>query len=199
MLSRIVGSFGFRTTFQVTFEKILSWKEGTTAPLPTVVPISRKFCEADVTRHMDSAGSANTFKLTIYGLGNDIYKLLNTQQTIMHISLGYADGESKEVMVGLLTEKSLEAGDCWYEATFSGVDYIHERLRRPGISFSKDYKDTTIGDIAQNICQTVHVNSNIAVPRPEPFTLNQTFNDVPPLKALQKIAKIGGFSIQAKD
>jgi hypothetical protein len=199
MFSRLVGSFGFRTTFEVTFEKISSWKDGKADSLPTVVPISRKFFEAEVTIKMDSTGSANTFKLIIYGLREDIYKLLNPLQTIVHVSLGYADGESKEVMVGLLTEKNLEAGDCWYEATLSGVDYIYERLRRPGISFRAEYKDKTIGDMAQDICQTVHVNSNIAVPRPEQFTFNQTFDDVPPLKALQKIANLGRFSIQAKD
>src|SRR6266849_927064 len=202
MFSRLVGSFGFRTTFEVTFEKISSWKDGKADSLPTAVPISRKFFEAEVTIKMDSTGSANTFKLIIYGLREDIYKLLNPLQTIVHISLGYADGESKEVMVGLLTEKNLEAGDCWYEATLSGVDYVYERLKRPGVPFRKVYKPEdkkTIGDIAQDICQTVHVNSNIAVPRPEPFTLAQSFNDVSPLEALQKIAKIGGFSIQAKD
>jgi hypothetical protein len=198
MFSRLVGSFGFRTTFEVTFEKIRSWKDGTTDPLPIAVPISRKFFEAEVTIKMDSTECANTFKLIIYGLREDIYNLLNPLQTIVHISLGYADDESKEVMVGLLTEKNLEAGDCWYEATLCGVDYVYERLRRPGVPFSKNYDNKTIGEIAHDICQTVHVDSNIVVSSSKPLD-HQTFNDISPLQALLKVANLGHFSIQAKD
>jgi hypothetical protein len=199
MFSRLLGSFGFRTTFEVKFEKISSWEKGEADPLSTKVPISHNFFEAEITVKMDSTDFANTFKLIIYGLREDIFNLLNPQQTIVHISLGYADGESKEVIVGLLTEKNLVAGDCWYEATLSGVDYVYERLRRPGISFSQEYKDKTIRDMAQDICQRVHVNSNIAVPGAEKRTFNQTFDNIPPFKALQKIANLGHFSIQAKD
>jgi hypothetical protein len=200
MFSRLLGSFGFRTTFEVSFEKIVSWKSDTTLPLPTVVPISRKFFEADVTVRMDETEAANTFELKIYGMGEDIYNLLNPKQTIVHISLGYSDGKSQEVMKGLLTKKHLQAGDCWYEATLSGVDYIYERLKDSSITINKTYENKTIGDIAQDICSIANITPNIAVPRPEPLTLTaQTFSNVQPLKALQKVANLGDFVLQARD
>jgi|GEM_PF-5775098 hypothetical protein len=204
MLSSLVGSFGFRTTFKVTFERMITTPLGsTTLPLPTIVPVSRSFFEAEVKVRMTSTGSANTFELTIYGLGNDIYKLLEPQKTILHITLGYADGATSEVMTGLLTEKHLRAGDCWYEATLSGVDYIFDQLQHPAslarqnYEVRSTYQNKTLGDIARALCSLAGVSPNITVTGPAQASM--VFDNVTPLQALRKVAEKGGFSIQAKD
>jgi hypothetical protein len=69
---------------------------------------------------MDATEAGNSFEICVYGMGEDIYRLLTPQKTVIHIILGYDDSASKEVMTGLLTEKSLKAGDQWYEATLKG-------------------------------------------------------------------------------
>jgi len=204
MLSSLVGSFGFRTTFKVTFERMITTPLGsTTSPLPTTVPVSRSFFEADVKIHMDSTDTANTFEVTIYGLGNDIYKLLEPQKTILHIMLGYADGATSEVMTGLLTQKHIRAGDCWYEATLSGVDHVFDQLQHPA-SLAKQncevrttYQNKTIGDIARALCSLAGVSPNITVTGP--VQASMAFDNVTPLQALRQVAGKGGFGIQAKD
>src|SRR5450755_4600001 len=118
-----LSDLGFRATYSVTFEKILPAVFGISpppVPIPTIVPVTTMFFEADVEVSMDETESANTFSMCIYGLGDDIYSLLVPQKTVVHITLGYDDGGTKEVMTGLLTEKNLKAGDQWYEATLKG-------------------------------------------------------------------------------
>src|SRR5690242_8205740 len=107
-IGALVGSFGFRTTFSVSFERILPAPAASalagpsesglpplaTVPQPTIVPVSRSFFEADIRVMMPSTATANFFELAIYGLGNDVFRLLDPQTTIVDISLGYADGSS---------------------------------------------------------------------------------------------------------
>jgi hypothetical protein len=215
MASAIIGalaglSFGFRTTFSVTFEKILPALKipGSTKalppvviPLPTIVPVSRAFYEADVSIVMPQAGGENHFILNIYGLGNDLFSLLDPEHTLVHISLGYADGSSSEVMAGLLTEKrlSVASDNCFYQAELKGVDYVFDQLQYPAqniTAFTSD-KGQTIGQIAGKICDAANVAKQIKADGPPIDPL--TFDDATPLAVLQSLAKRGGYALQIKD
>src|SRR5215472_4554056 len=138
MLNLAVGAFGFLTTFKVSFERLVQSPLGLLkVPIPTVVPISRTFFEIDAKVDMTSAGTADTFDLTLYGLGPEVYALLEPQKTLVHIELGYADGDSEEVMTGLLTTMKYEAGECWYQARLSGLDYAYALLADPSNPVNK--------------------------------------------------------------
>jgi hypothetical protein len=162
---------------------------------------------------MDATESVDQFCVTIYGL-NDIYGLLVPQQTVLQITLGYDDAGSQEVMTGILCEKSIRAGDQWYEATLKGKDFVFDRLQRPLQKVNqtfpdKDHPDPTIGSnptvkaIATVICKNAGVATNI--PEPGPSLTTITFNNVTPLEALHMlVATTGGnstprFRFQAKD
>src|SRR6516165_6969139 len=109
-----LSDIGFRAAFEVTFAKILPPVLGVApppVPIPTIVPVSSSFFEADIEITMDETEAANKFCMCIYGLGDDIISLLVPEKTVVHISLGYDDASSKEVMTGLLTDKCLQAGD----------------------------------------------------------------------------------------
>ena len=216
MASTIIGSLaghssGFRTTFTVTFEKIappLIAAPGSfpaarlLVPLPTIVPISRSFFEADITIEMPQAGSGNRFTLSIYGLANDIYKLLDPQNTLVHISLGYADGGSpSEVIAGILTEANLTpaADNCFYQGVLKGVDYVYDQLQYPAQNL-QNFKSTqgqNIGQIATSVCNLIHVASQITTSDPAIDPL--TRDDVSPLTFLQELARRGGYALQVRD
>ena len=208
MASVILGAlgglpFGFRTTFKVSFEKILPPVLGVSAtvPLPTIVPISRSFFEADITIVMPQAGGENNFTLNIYGLANDIYKLLDPQHTLVHISLGYADGNSSEVIAGLLTEKRLTPAPdgCFYQAELKGVDYVFDQLQYPAqnVKAYKSKQGQTLGQIATDICNLVKVPSQIKADGQSVDPL--TYDDVTPLAVLQALARRGSYALQFKD
>lgn len=199
MVSLGQSDLGFRTTYKVTFAKILPPLLGV-APkpvqIPTIVPVSSSFFEADIKVVMDITEAANTFCMCIYGLGDDIYGLLVPQKTVVHITLGYDDASSKEVMTGLLTGKCLKAGDQWYEATLNGVDLVFDRLQRPFKLVAKRFTGT-VGKIAAEICSSAGVDTKI----PDNGPTLKTFSslDKTPLNALNELAKRAGFSLQAKD
>ena len=146
---------------------------------------------------MDATEAGNTFCARIYGMGDDIYSLLTVQTTIVHITLGYDDGAPVEVMTGLLTEKAMEAGDQWYEATLKGVDFVFDQLQRPTAVVAQAFKGQTVGAVATAICQAVGVDTQI--PDPGPTLATRTFNDQTPFAALNILADIACFSLQAKD
>jgi hypothetical protein len=202
MFSLPGSDVGFRAAFQVSFEAILPplgplASPPPPVPIPTIVPVSSDFFEADVTVDMDATQGSDRFTMCIYGMGDDIYSLLVPQKTIVHISLGYDDTTSKEVMTGLLTEKSLQAGDQWYEATLTGVDLVFSQLQRPLQLVAQDYKGQTVGATAAAICQLVGVDTQI--PDNGPPLTTTSFIDQTPFNALNKLASIGGFNLQAKD
>jgi hypothetical protein len=203
MLSLLVGAFGFRTTFSVSFEKILpplfDGAPPLTVPLPTIVPVKRDFFDADVTVTMPQAGTANSFVAHIYGMGNDIFSLLEPCKTLVHISLGYADGDSSEVISGLLVTKklSLPSGEGFYMAELTGRDAVFEQLQYPAKNISYTSSNESIGDIAKTICEKAGVPAQITAGGPTPKAL--TFNDVTPLAALQDLAKRGQYTLQVKD
>jgi hypothetical protein len=215
MASAIIGalagfSSGFRTTFSVSFEKILAAPSvpGVSTPLPPIIiplpvipPVSRSFFEADVTIVMPQAGGENHFVLNIYGLANDIFKLLDPETTLVHISLGYADGSSSEVISGLLTEKRLTvaADNCFYQAELKGVDYVFDQLQYPAANIKgfTSRKGQTVGQIAGDICDQANVPKQIKADRPPVDPL--TFDDVTPLAVLQALARRGGYAFQVKD
>ena len=180
---------GFRTGYRVTFARILP-APGPLAvapppvPLPTIVPVSSPFFEADIRVDMDASEAGNRFELTIYGLGDDIYGLLVPQQTVVHIALGYDDAGITEVMTGLLTEKSLKAGEQWYEATLKGVDFVFDRLQRPVDTVARDFRNTSVGDIASAICRAAGVDTRI--PDSGPILETISFRDRTPLDALTR-------------
>jgi hypothetical protein len=215
MASAIIGAladlpFGFRTTFSITFEKIVPML---TAPgssqvpppdvirLPTIVPVTREFFEADVTVEMPQAGWGSNFVLNIYGLADDIFSLLDPQRTIVHVSLGYADGSSSEVITGLLTEKRLAVASdgCFYQAELKGVDYVFDRLQYPpqNIKGYKSHPGKTIGQIASEICDLANVPKQIKIDGPPVDPL--TFDNYTPLRALQELARRGDYVLQIKD
>jgi hypothetical protein len=200
-LPALTSGAGFRAAFSISFETAVpplaaSLPPPPPVPIPTIVPVSSGFFEADVTVTMDATEAGNTFYARIYGMGDDIYSLLTVQTTIVHITLGYDDGASVEVMTGLLTEKAIEAGDQWYEATLKGVDFVFDRLQRPATVVAQDFKGT-VGAIASSICQAVGVATQI--PDPGPTLATRTFNDQTPFAALNILAGIARFSLQAKD
>ncbi len=201
MFSLPASDVGFRATFKVSFEAILPsigpLSSPPPVPIPTIVPVSADYFEADVTVDMDATEAANKFCLCIYGMGDDIYSLLVPQTTIVHITLGYDDANSKEVMTGLLTEKSLQAGDQWYEATLKGVDLVFDRLQRPAQLVAANYKGKTVGAAAAAICALANVDTQITDNGPTIDTIS--FTDRTPLSALQQLAGMAGFSLQAKD
>src|SRR5262249_10220015 len=151
-------------------------------PIPTIVPVSSSFFGGDVKVEMDATGATNRFFLCIHGMGEDIFDLLEPQQTVVHITLGYDDGDSKEVMTGLLTKKNLEAGDQWYNAKLEGVDFVFSQLQRPLKNVAKNFANQTVGQIATAICKSAGVDTQI--PDPGPMLKTQTFNDATPLNAL---------------
>jgi hypothetical protein len=201
-----LSDLGFRVSYTLTFEKILPPLPGPlagppkTLPIPTIVPVSSSFFEADIRVDMDATEASNKFEVTIFGLGDDIYSLLVQGQTIVHITLGYDDGASQEVMTGLLTEKTLEADETenqWYKATLTGKDYVFDQLQRPIKNISQSYQGRTIGFIAKDVCSQAGVSPNI--PDNGETLTTISFNDVTPFEALNRLASIAGFSLQAKD
>ncbi|MGZ3196531.1 MAG: hypothetical protein ACXU60_05470 [Croceibacterium sp.] len=193
---------GFRTAYRVTFERILPAPGPLDAtlppvPIPTIVPVSSPFFEADIRVDMDATEAGNGFEMTVHGLGDDIYGLLVPQKTIVHIALGYDDTDVTEVMTGLLTEKSLKAGDQWYEATLKGVDFVFDRLQRPLKPIAENFRNATVGEIASAICRSAGVDTKIPDRGPTLETIS--FRDRTPLDALNELARIAGFSLRAKD
>jgi hypothetical protein len=123
---------------------------------------------------------------------------------VVHITLGYDDGGSKEVMTGLLTCKSLQAGDQWYEATLTGVDLIFDKLQRPlknvNKAFPKDFPNIkTVGELAAAICKDAGVATEIPDKGPTLDTFSS--KDETPFQALSRLAQLPkpSFSVQAKD
>ena len=166
-------------------------------PIPTIVPVSSPFFEADIRVDMDATEAGNGFEMTVHGLGDDIYGLLVPQKTIVHIALGYDDTDVTEVMTGLLTEKSLKAGDQWYEATLKGVDFVFDRLQRPLKPIAQNFRNATVGEIASAICRSASVDTEIPDRGPTLETIS--FRDRTPLDVLNELARIAGFSLRAKD
>jgi hypothetical protein len=196
-----LSDIGFRTGYSVAFAKILPPVLGMTpppVPIPTIVPVSSSFFEADIDVSMDETEAANTFSICIHGLGDDIYSLLVPQKTVVRITLGYDDGGSKEVMTGLLTEKSMAAGDQWYVATLKGTDFVFDQLQRSAKKVSKNFQGT-VGKIAAAICSAVGVDAQIPDNGPRLETIS--FNEETPFQALSRLAQIPQppFSLQAKD
>jgi len=201
-LPSLGGGVGFRAAFKLSFAAVLPPLIPNTPappplPIPTIVPVSTDFFEADVTVTMDATEASNTFDICVYGMGDDIYSLLTVQKTIVHITLGYDDGDTAEVMTGLLTEKSLEAGDQWYQATLKGVDFVFDQLQRPAALVANDFQGQTVGDVASAICQKIGIDTQI--PNKGPTLETRTFNDATPFAALNTLAGIAGFTLQAKD
>ena len=195
------GSVGFRAAYSISFEAIPPSLGPLSSPppiaIPTIVPVSSDYFEGDVTVEMDATEATNKFCVCIYGMTDDIYSLLVPQATIVHITLGYDDAGTTEVITGLLTEKNLEAGDQWYEATLKGVDLVFDRLQRPAQLVAQNYQGQTVGAAAAAICQLVNVQTQIPANGPTLQTIS--FNDRTPLSALKQLACMAGFSLQAKD
>ncbi len=189
MFNLLVGSFGFRTTFTITFEKILPPRfDGAppvTIPLPTIVPIKRSFFDADITVEM-TRDTGTKFTAVIHGLGDDVYRLLEPQKTLVHISLGYADGTEAEVVAGVLQKKSQKAGDGFYDVTLSGIDYVFDRLQCPQKPISyQSQTNKTIGDIAREVCQVANVPAKVKITGPELKPIS--FVGVSPLLLLREL------------
>jgi hypothetical protein len=204
--SLLQSPFGFQASYSVSFETVLPPLPGplagppSTISLPTIVPIATGYFEANIEVAMDATEASNSFCLTIYGLGQDVYGLLVPQSTVVHITLGYSDANSQEVMTGLLTEMRFEADEVenqWYKATLKGVDFVFSQLQRPLSMVTKQYDNKTVGFIANDICSSTGVGTTI----PDPgITLKTiTFNNVTPFNALNTLAHRGQFSLQAKD
>jgi hypothetical protein len=209
MFSLGAGIPGFRASFEVSFAKILP-PAGPLAtplppvPIPTIVPVSSSFFEADVWVKMDSTEAANEFCMTIYGLGDDIYSLLVPQQTVVHITLGYDDADSEEVMTGILTDKSIKAGDQYYEATLKGRDFVFDQLQRPVKRVNQTFDAMTVGDIAAAICGGAGVATNITAKGPTLDHISFSHDETPFTALNMLIARTGGnstprFSMQSKD
>jgi hypothetical protein len=191
MFEQLIGQFGFRTSYTITFERILSQTADSappvTAPLPTIVPVTRAFFDAEITVEMTRDTGAK-FTAVIHGLGDDIYSLLDPQHTLVHIALGYADGAEAPVVAGVLQKKSRMAGDGFYDTTLTGIDYIFDRLQCPQQPFFYESKDNmTIGDIANDICRLAQVPANIMIGGPQLNAIG--FYDVAPLVLLQELTK----------
>ncbi len=201
MLSLAGGDVGFRAAYSLSFQTIPP-SAGLPSPpppvdLPTIVPISSDYFEADITVEMDATEGTNKFSICIYGLTDAIYTLLVPESTIVHITLGYDDGISTEVMTGLLTEASVKSGDQWYETTLTGVDLVFDRLQRPVDLVADNYEGRTVEDAATAICNLANVGVQIQAPGPTIDTI--TFVDRTPLSALKQLAAMACFSLQAKD
>jgi hypothetical protein len=188
MFEQLIGAFGFRTSFTIGFETILPAPAGAapvTAPLPTIVPVTRAFFDAEITVEMTRDTGAK-FTAVIHGLGDDIYSLLDPQATLVHIALGYADGTEHEVMTGVLQQKSRKAGDGFYDTTLTGIDYIFDRLQCPQQPFFYESRDNmTIGAIATDICRLTQVPQSITTTGPQLNAIG--FYDVAPLVLLQEL------------
>jgi hypothetical protein len=191
MFNLLVGSFGFRTSFTVTFEKILPTPaDGTapkTVPLETIVPVTRAFFDAEITVEM-TRDTGTKFTAVIHGLGDDIYSLLDPQKTLVHIALGYADGTEFPVVDGVLQQKSRKAGDGFYDTTLTGIDYIFDRLQCPKTLINYESKtNKSVGDIAKEICQLANVPANIKIAEPKLKPIS--FHGVTALVLLQGLTK----------
>jgi hypothetical protein len=173
--------------------------------LPTIVPVSRAFFDGEVTVVMTRDTGAH-FTVVIHGLGNDVYALLDPQKTLVHVSLGYADGKVPEVMTGVLQTKSQKVGDGFYDVTLTGVDYVFDQLQCPKKLVNYESKTKkTVGDIAKDICQLANVPAKIKVtggPQLNPIS----FHNVTPLVLLQELAnraqdpdKPANIQLQVKD
>ncbi len=201
MLSLPGSEVGFRAAYSLSFQTIPP-SDGLPTPLPpvllpTIVPVSSDYFEGDVTVEMDATEGTNKFSICIYGLTDAIYTLLVPESTIVHITLGYDDGTSTEVMTGLLTEASVVAGDQWYETTLTGVDLVFDRLQRPVDLVAENYEGKTVQVAATAICNLANVGVQIQAPGPTIDTI--TFVDRTPLSALKQLAAMARFSLQAKD
>ena len=116
---------------------------------------------------------------------------------MVHITLGYDDASSKEVMTGLLTDKCLKAG-------INGTK-PRSRVKTSSLTSSsgllknvdKNFSDTTVGEIAAAICKDAGVDTKI--PDNGRLLKTQSFKNVTPFQALNTLAQIAGFSLQAKD
>jgi hypothetical protein len=193
MFNLLVGSFGFRTSFTLTFERILPPRiDGAppvTVELPTIVPVSREFFDGEVTVEMTRDTGAS-FTAVIHGLGDDVFALLDPQKTLVHITLGYADGTEHEVVTGVLQKKSQEAGDGFYDVTLTGIDHIFDRLQCPKKRINYESKtNKSIGDIAKEICQLANVPAEITKTITLPELKPISFHDVTPLMLLQELTK----------
>jgi hypothetical protein len=186
MFNLLVGSFGFRTSFTIEFQRI---REG--APplrLPTVVPVTRAFFDAAITVEM-TRDTGTTFTAVIHGLGDDIYDLLDPQNTLVRILLGYADGTESEVVTGVLQKKSQKAGDGFYDTTLTGVDDVFDRLQCPKQRISYESKiSKSIGAIAREVCGLANVPFNNKNDGPVLKPIG--FYDVTPWVLLQELAKL---------
>jgi hypothetical protein len=191
MFNLLVGSFGFRTSYTITFERILPQAADSAppiiAPLPTIVPVTRAFFDAEITVEM-TRDTGTTFTAVIHGLGDDIYSLLDPQNTVLHISLGYADGTESEVVAGVLQKKSQKAGDGFYDTTLTGVDHVFDRLQCPRQRISYESKiSKSIGAIAREVCGLANVPFNNKNDGPVLKPIG--FYDVTPLVLLQELTK----------
>ena len=206
MLNLSLGAFGFRTTFEITLEKILpplplpgaAPKPGdppakiTTLKLPTVVAVTRAFFDADIEVVMSDPTSASTFDLTIHGLDPLTFELIDPQTTIVHISLGYADGASSELLAGLVLEKSITAGNCMYDVKLKGTDFVFDQLKNPrtpsgGMNYQSP-ANSTIGAIAKDLCGKVNVPVQV-VKVDGPSLKGFALLNITPLVLLQELAK----------
>jgi hypothetical protein len=155
--------------------------------LPTILPVTRAFFDAEITVEM-TRETGTKFTAVIHGLGDDIFALLDPQNTVVHISLGYADGTESEVVAGVLQKRSQKAGDGFYDTTLTGVDYIFDRLQCPKKLINYESKiNKSIGDIAKEICQQANVPAKVKITGPELKPIG--FHDVTPLVLLQELTK----------
>ena len=190
MLNLLVGSFGFRTTFTIEFEKIIDdphLPKLQLQKLPTTVPVTRAFFDAEITVEMTRESGAR-FAAVIHGLLDDIYALLDPQNTLVRIKLGYADGAESEVVAGVLQKKSQKAGDGFYDTTLTGVDYVFDRLQCPKQRISYESKEKSIGTIAREVCGRANVQFYKKDDGP---VLNKSISryDVTPWVLLQELAQ----------
>ena len=193
MFSQLIKSAGFRTTYKLWFETVLPAVADLprkAVRLPTIVPVARGFFDADVTVTMPKPGSPSAFTARVYGLGNDIFKLLLPCSTIVHVELGYDDGTTQEVLAGILQscQMSLPSGEGFYMAELKGIDALYDQLQNPDENYTDTLKDASIGDAVRAIC------SHAGVPAPNVVDDGVTpasiaFNDANPLAALQDLAR----------
>jgi hypothetical protein len=198
VIGSLIGSFGFRTTFSISFATLVSPPIGPAqkVPLPMLIPVDRRFFEIDASVRMTSAAAAGTFELTIVGFDRKMYDQMKKGSTLVTITLGYSDGGTSDVIEGLLLDCSLAPKGCFYEATLKGDDYAFATLRdHKKIGYTAD-PNQTVGQIAKAVCGKIGLDIQAD---DGPPLANYSVNDQAPLDILLNLAHRGTFVLQTKD
>ena len=101
-----------RFTVQFAFVPAAAGPTLQPVPLPTVVPVSRDFYEADVKVDMAYGIEANPFTVVIAGLPTTLYDTIKIGATIVLVRLGYYGHQTEAVFEGLVLKKSKRQRPC---------------------------------------------------------------------------------------